>query len=82
MTRGFPVTEFEARTSRAQKLMADAGLSALLLTTETEVRYFTGYLTRFWESPTRPWFLIVPASGKPVAVIPSIGADLMGQTLQ
>ena len=60
--------------------MDDAGLSALLLTTETDVRYFTGYLTRFWESPTRPWFLILPAAGKPVAVIPSIGASLMGQT--
>lgn len=60
--------------------MQGAGLSALLLTTETDVRYFTGYLTRFWESPTRPWFLIVPAAGKPVAVIPSIGASLMGQT--
>ena len=44
------------------------------------MRYFTGYLTRFWESPTRPWFLIVPATGKPVAVIPSIGASLMGQS--
>ena len=80
MQRGFPEAEFEARTARAQALMAKAGLSALLLTTEQEVRYFTGYLTRFWESPTRPWFLIVPASGKPVAVIPSIGAALMGET--
>lgn len=78
--RGFVHSEFEARTARAQSMMADAGLSALLLTTEPDVRYFTGYLTRFWESPTRPWFLIVPASGKPVAVIPSIGAQLMGQT--
>ncbi|KPA21422.1 putative peptidase [Shimia sp. SK013] len=60
--------------------MAKAGLAALLVTSEPEVRYFTGYLTRFWESPTRPWFLIVPASGKPIAVIPSIGAALMGQT--
>jgi len=60
--------------------MAEQELSALLLTTEQEVRYFTGYLTRFWESPTRPWFLVVPASGKPIAVIPSIGADLMSQT--
>lgn len=60
--------------------MAEADLAALLLTTEPEVRYFTGYLTRFWESPTRPWFLIVPAAGKPIAVIPSIGAALMGQT--
>jgi Xaa-Pro aminopeptidase len=60
--------------------MAQHGLAALLLTTEQEVRYFTGYLTRFWESPTRPWFLIIPSAGKPVAVIPSIGAALMAQT--
>ncbi|TCK99260.1 Xaa-Pro aminopeptidase [Shimia isoporae] len=78
--RGFSESEFEARCARAQSRMADAGLSALLLTTEPEVRYFTGYLTRFWESPTRPWFLILPISGKPIAVIPSIGAALMGQT--
>lgn len=78
--RGFEQAEFEARTKRAQKVMEQKGLSALLLTTETDVRYFTGYLTRFWESPTRPWFLVLPASGKPVAVIPSIGAALMGQT--
>lgn len=78
--RGFDQAEFEARTKRAQELMRAADLSALLLTTETDVRYFTGYLTRFWESPTRPWFLVVPAAGKPVAVIPSIGAALMRQT--
>jgi Xaa-Pro aminopeptidase len=60
--------------------MAAAGLEALLLSTEAEVRYFTGFLTRFWESPTRPWFLVVPATGTPVAVIPTIGASLMGQT--
>ena len=40
--------------------MADARLDALFLTSETDVRYFTGYLTRFWESPTRPWYLLVP----------------------
>ena len=77
---GFAATEFQARVARAQALMAQADLGALLLTTEPEVRYFTGYLTRFWESPTRPWFLIVPATGDPIAVIPSIGAPLMGQT--
>lgn len=78
--KGFSPVEFAARTRRAQSLMDATGLSALLLTTETDVRYFTGYLTRFWESPTRPWFLILPATGKPVAVIPAIGASLMGQT--
>lgn len=77
---GFPDTEFQDRTTRAQHLMEKAGVAALLLTCETHIRYFTGYLTRFWESPSRPWFLIVPAFGKPVAVIPSIGAALMGTT--
>ncbi|MEM9426266.1 MAG: Xaa-Pro peptidase family protein [Pseudomonadota bacterium] len=78
--RGFPPSEFAQRTAHAQTLMAKAGLDALLLTTEPEVRYYTGFLTRFWESPTRPWFVVLPSSGKPIAVIPTIGAHLMGQT--
>lgn len=61
-------------------MMEAAGLSALLLTTEPEIRYYTGFLTRFWESPTRPWFVVLPSNGAPIAVIPSIGAHLMGQT--
>ena len=76
----FSASEYKARTARAQAMMADRGIDALLLTTEPEVRYFTGYLTRFWESPARPWFLVVPASGDPVAVIPTIGAALMARS--
>ena len=68
--RGFATDEFELRVARAQILMDQNNLDALFLTTEPEIRYFTGYLTRFWESPSRPWFLIVPQSGKPIAVIP------------
>ena len=78
--RGFNVDQFEKRTLKAQQLMQQHGLDALLLTTETNVRYFTGFLTRFWESPTRPWYLIIPIKGKPIAVIPSIGKALMSQT--
>ena len=78
--RGFDRSEFIARVSKAQSLMGANGIDALLLTTEQNLRYFTGYLTRFWESPSRPWFLIVPQSGNPVAVIPSIGAALMAKT--
>lgn len=48
--------------------------------TEAEVRYFSGFHTLFWQSPTRPWFLFVPAQGKPIAIIPEIGAALMRQT--
>ncbi len=78
--RGFPDSEFEKRTARAQTLMAEKGITALLLTTEPEIRYFSGFLTQFWQSPTRPWFLIVPASGKPIAVIPAIGRQCMART--
>ncbi|MEQ8292051.1 MAG: Xaa-Pro peptidase family protein [Roseovarius sp.] len=80
MSWGFPVAEYKGRVARAQARMAEEGLGALLLTTEPEVRYFTGFLTRFWESPSRPWFLVVPVEGKPIAVIPSIGAALMAST--
>ena len=78
--RGFAAAEFETRTERAQRAMAGAGLAALLLTTEPEVRYFSGFLTPFWQSPTRPWFLVLPRQGKPVAVIPEIGAARMAAT--
>lgn len=78
--RGFPDSEFEQRTRRAQGLMAQAGFDALLLTTEPEVRWFTGFHTQFWHSPTRPWFVVVPADGKPIAVIPAIGESGMTQT--
>jgi Xaa-Pro aminopeptidase len=78
--RCFSQAEFEVRTRKAQSLMADSGLAGLLLMTEPEVRYFSGFLTPFWQSPTRPWFLFVPAEGKPIAVIPEIGAALMRTT--
>lgn len=75
--RGFKDEEFSARTARAQALMAASGLVGMLLMSEQDLRYFTGFHTLFWQSPTRPWFLFVPASGKPIAVIPNIGAELM-----
>lgn len=78
--RGFDDDEFRSRTEKAQELMAQQNLAGILLTTEPEVRYFTGFHTLFWQSPTRPWFVLVPLSGKPVAVIPAIGAELMRQT--
>ncbi len=76
----FPVAEFEGRAVRLQARMAAAGVDALLLTTAPDVFYLTGFLTRFWESPARPWFVVLPAQGAPVAVIPGIGAELMRQT--
>ncbi len=78
--RGFEVSEFQRRNDALQAAMAAADLDALLLTTAADIYYVTGFLTRFWASPTRPWFVIVPARGRPVAVVPSIGAAAMGAT--
>jgi len=78
--RGFTQTEFETRTERAQRMMHVLQVDAILLTTEPHVRYFSGFLTQFWQSPTRPWFLLLPLSGKPIAVIPTIGVAGMQQT--
>ena len=79
-TRGFAEDEFEARCQRAQQVMLEQKLDAMLLTTEPHVRYFSGFLSQFWHSPTRPWFLLVPLSGKPIAIIPGIGVAGMKQT--
>ncbi|MEO1918679.1 MAG: Xaa-Pro peptidase family protein [Paracoccaceae bacterium] len=76
----FPTSEFEDRLHRVQSAMHTEKLDALFFTTEAEMRYFTGFRTVFWQSPTRPWFLVVPASGKPIAIIPQIGAELMSNT--
>ena len=78
--RQFLLTEFEQRLARAQTMMRALKLDAVLLTTETNVRYFSGYFTQFWQSPTRPWFLILPLKGKPIAVIPTIGVVGMSNT--
>ena len=76
----FPAQEYRDRVARLQVGMAAQGLEALLLTSPADLFYTTGFLTRFWESPARPWFVVVPQLGDPVAVIPSIGAELMSRT--
>ena len=78
--RGFSTEEYVRRAGAVQQAMHIAGIDLLWLTTEADVRYLSGYLTQFWQSPTRPWHLLLPASGKPVAVIPSIGEACMKRT--
>ncbi len=63
-----------------QTAMRALEVDGLLLTTEAEIRYFSGFHTQFFESPTRPWFLVVPAHDRPIALIPEIGASGMAAT--
>ena len=75
--RGFELTEYADRVKKVQKILLDKRLEAMLISSEADIRYFTGFMTQFWQSPTRPWFIIILPEGSPVAVIPSIGVPLM-----
>lgn len=78
--RGFAELEFEQRLIQAQKVMKSYKLDGILVTTPQNIRYFTGYDSQFWESPTRPWFVVVPALGKPIAIVPEIGESEFKKT--
>lgn len=78
--RRFPPAEFERRMARLHGIMRAHRLDGLLLTTPPNIRYATGFDSQFWESPTRPWFVLVPSGGTPIAIIPDIGAPEMART--
>ena len=77
MIHGFEKKEFERRIERATEIISNNELDALFLTTPANFFYFSGFSTQFWQSPTRPWFLIVARSGVITAVIPAIGKPAM-----
>ena len=78
--RGFPVDEFEARVSKAQAEMHAQEMDGIVLSTPQNFRYFSGFNSQFWESPTRPFFLVIPREGKPIGVVPSIGGPALETT--
>ncbi len=78
--RGFPTGEFEARVDRAQAAMTGGEMDGIVLSTPQNFRYFSGFDSQFWESPTRPFFIVVPRAGRPLAVVPSIGGPAMDTT--
>lgn len=73
-TLEFDISEYERRLGKAQRLMAERGIDALLIATYSNFRYFTGHTTHRWMQVTAPTFAIVPKKGRPVALIPGIEA--------
>jgi Xaa-Pro dipeptidase len=71
MTAGaHPITDDErrARIARAQRLMTQQGLGAILLEPGTSMRYFTG--VGWWPSE-RTFALVLPARGEPGWICPA-----------
>ena len=78
--RGFKDNEYSSRIEKAHRKMSIENLDVLLITTPHNFRYFSGFDSYFWESPTRPWFLLIPLNKEPIAVIPSIGISALKKT--
>jgi len=80
MNCGFDTAEYKLRLENLQRGMQQQDIDVALFCSEAEIRYFSGFATQFWQSPTRPWFLLVPQQGELIAIIPSIGEPLMQRT--
>ena len=78
--RGFETKEYSERVSKTLKLMEKNNLEMLLITSPQNFRYFTGLDSYFWESPTRPWFLLLSLYNNPIAIVPSIGQTALQKT--
>ena len=64
----FPKGEYERRYRRVWKLMDEHGLDGLLVTSESNYRYFTGHRSQFWVSNARPFYAVIVPGRRPVAL--------------
>ena len=72
----FSDAEFHSRVERTRELMRAQNLDAVFLTAEPNVEYLAGFVTLFaWNSPSRPWYFLLPLEGDPVGIIPRGGRE-------
>jgi len=76
----FAIAEYGTRVERARQQLEELKLDALVVTTEHNFRYFSGFDSQTWVSPTRPFFLILPAIGDVHAIIPTGSVVAMRDT--
>lgn len=67
----FPMQEYQRRILKAREFMASVGIDCLLLTSNRNIRYFTGFYTQAWINSTRPRFFLLPLDKEPIAILPS-----------
>ena len=76
----FPKEEYLKRLDNIHKNLENENIDAIVITSPANFRYFSGLDSNFWESPTRPWFLIISKNGKIKALVPSIGLSAIEST--
>ena len=76
----FPKEEYLKRLDNIHKKLENENIDAIVITSPANFRYVSGLDSNFWESPTRPWFLIISKNGKIKALVPSIGLSAIEST--
>ena len=76
----FPKEEYLKRLDNIHKKLEIENIDAIVITSPANFRYVSGLDSNFWESPTRPWFLIISKNGKIKALVPSIGLSAIEST--
>jgi Xaa-Pro aminopeptidase len=77
----FPKEEFISRIEKIQIHIEKENIDAVIITSPSNFRNFTGLDSNFRESPTRPGYLIISKKNPIKAIIPSIGITAMQETL-
>jgi len=79
MLRHFPISEFEQRLHKLRTNMKINNVNITLFTNRDNFYYFTGYTSQFWESPTRPIYLLITQTSE-IAIVPSLMEDTIQKT--
>lgn len=74
------VEEYLERVRRVQETMTAEQLDALLITSEDNYRYLTGFNSPTWQNLTRPRFCIVPRAGDPFLIVPANNTVIAEET--
>ncbi len=62
--------EYIDRIRRTQDAMTADRLDALLITSEDNFRYLTGFDSPVWQNLTRPRYCVLPCTGDPILIVP------------
>ncbi len=78
----FPKEEFISRIEKIQIYIEKKNIDAVIITSPSNFRYFTGLDSNFWESPTRPWYVFISCTsgarwGLPCLVVVRCGKKLV-----
>jgi Xaa-Pro dipeptidase len=76
----FTAEEFGRRIEAARSVMRKLELDAILVTSEVNFRYMTGYILQAPVQIARPRYYVLPLEGTPCAIVPKTNVDGMRQT--